>query len=322
MIDTIRVKQQWEVIDSDHPEWTISYVEKGTKLLDDQFVVDEPSFKYLHKRTGVWCLGSKTIIRLYQASLCRVLFGENGMLIQNQEQLDDAFQKVQVILSTLGRPIDELPSFTRVDLVWHFPGNPHRYWVAHRNCKHPMGRRDEFQFEYESLRWVGRESTCSMYDKVRKELKKPGDFIRVEWQLHGGKLRQLFNGSRTEPLRHLFFADCYSVYRGLMLKFQEAHTITLRRGSRMMRDAEICALAAKEGWHSHHVSFFDIFTFDMERRSLQRLKKAMAAARPKIHKIDWAVLLPPDHPPINPPELQVGANNAGIADLDTMEVEL
>ncbi len=154
-----------------------------------------------------------------QASLPRVLFGQNESLIKTQEDLDAAIGKIWRIAGELLTAGENVGEFMRVDLVWHLNVPPVRLMGLMENAKHPrINRSNEIRRE-ESVTFPGKEIRIVFYDKKKKEKRaRNGDYTRVEIQIKSGKkVRELFS---QKSMYSLMFNECYRVYRTILLEFE------------------------------------------------------------------------------------------------------
>jgi hypothetical protein len=263
-----------------------NYNRPHSRTAKKSFRLDDPASGYRGN-------GHTGEINCHQVSLPRLLHGQNGTLIKDQNELNEA-------LALLKNKADEVCEFnyfdhhfTRVDLVWHFEGDTAEFILAHRNARHQRIRKDPTIFEIESrahsLSFDGSELRITIYDKSFEVFKRKGQIVRVEVQFHGRILKELLGAG--ELVKTLNYDLCYQVYRQILLGFVPSPI------SKATTIAEFLAIGERAGWHSHGISAFDIYTKNRGERQIRRLQRGMAVCRSTVHQIDWSQLLPPDGPP-------------------------
>jgi hypothetical protein len=232
MIDTVRFSQTWK-LRPDIPQTWKSTTHTYDHVDETQTQVARRRWLLTHESTGLRAVGSGNTIEYVECSLPRLLHGTNGMLLRDQLEIDLALQKLDLLLDEIGDPLDNTRSFSRVDLVWQFRGDPGLLINAHRNCRHKNIRADPLCSERGSLTWAGSQVRIRFYDKLRQMTKKPGDVIRVEVQLRGSLLRERFGSD---------FDECYKVYRQVLLGF------CLKLGSRKAAKSLTGARSSLKSW--------------------------------------------------------------------------
>jgi hypothetical protein len=210
--------------------------------------------------------------------------------VKSQAELNAAMVQVEDTLAQVGVPAGPLARFTRLDLVWQFPGEPGLWMQAHRYARHPRIRRDVVRYDGQSLHWKGSLAHVRIYDKVLEVTGRPGNIVRVEVELHGRLLKELL-ADGTGPVCHLDFDQLYQAYRGFMTGFAPA---TVPQGSGI---ADLLARGERCGWHDHGVSAFEIWSQGKHPEHVRRMQRQMAVLRPQEFGLDWNQLLPPDGPP-------------------------
>jgi len=172
-----------------------------------------------HSPTGIVVRGHNGTVELVQASLPKVLFGDNGRLIRCPEQLAEAQEKLKAILDGITTFREPGTEYVRVDLVLHFRCDIKKYIAAHRHCRHPLIRNETDEYGPLGLKLRGSEAAILFYDK-RDEMKLGhGDILRVEVQLKKPKLNEIF-GTGEIPLYSLDFWTCYRKYRWILCQLK------------------------------------------------------------------------------------------------------
>jgi hypothetical protein len=289
MIDTVTIFKPQELVESDIPSSYRLTVFRQPHARGRPISGPTTSISYDDPDTGYHAYGEDGSIRYHRASLPRLLHGQNGNLIKDQVELDRALELLHAKSDEIGNLARSGYHFTRVDLVWQFRGDPARFILAHRHARHPRLRGDPVLYEARSLALEGSEMRIDIYDKTREQFKRNGDIVRVEVQLRGERLKEeLGAGNRVTKLD---FGDCYTAYRRIMLGFCPAAIPDVGTIGHFL------AIGEREDWQAEGIPAFEIYTADLSDRQRRRLQKQMAAARPTVHQIDWAQLLPADGPP-------------------------
>lgn len=246
---------------------------------------------YEHLESGLRVSGSDGEVTKMEVSLPRLLHGTNAKLIKSERELDDALSQALALVRQFAVPTTmEKFWFGRADLVWQFRGNPSDFIKAHWHLRHKRVRRETGHYDGQSLYWPGCGFRVRMYDKGLEQTGKPSDVVRVEVQLRGKRLRQLF-GVQEAGLTALDFAQCYSVYRRILLEFDpkpltEIHGLT-----------ELLAIGEKAGWSYQGISAFDLWARRKNPRHAKAVKRKVAKVVLHDSTIKWHDLLPEDGPP-------------------------
>ena len=139
-------------------------------------------------------------VKWAEASLPRLLFGTNGRLIENQEQLVAALQKLLLLLSTKCI-IPEISKWNiyRLDFCWNFAFTdctPRALIVAHRPFLIPgMRKGGTLHSDDEGVSWRGAKSRIKFcfYDKAKK-MRVRGSVLRAELSLYRKELEKRLAG--------------------------------------------------------------------------------------------------------------------------------
>lgn len=294
MVDTVRMKLPVILTTTTTPQgWEQSGTFKEIATTLDGLLERRVGLGFQHSESGLRIGGRAPFLDNLEVSLPRLLHGHNGMLIASEQELIDAFVRIDSLVSQLGQPQWECVEFRRVDFAWHFRGRFADYANAYRDAKFRRVRRPAGGYEDESIFWKGRSLHLRIYDKVRQVTKKsqPGNVVRVELQIRNPKLRELLgDGERVTDLR---FDRCYAVFRSLLQGFTPT---TVPSVSNI---ADIFVMADIEGCRPHGMSLFQHWAQTRSPRQVSRMRQQMAAVRLKYFKHDFATLLPENGlPPI------------------------
>ena len=219
MIDTVQYRQPRYLRESaSRRNWNIETVMR--EIIDSDGLEDEQlcMVRGVHKHTGIRFFGNRDQIINVQASLPRLLFGHNGKLLRSQAEIAAAFRKLNRTLDKISHPPEGPRVFKRIDLVWHVPGHCAEFIAAHQKVRHPRVRKATCVYDGESVTWRGSAFSLMIYDKSKKELGQPGEFVRVEVQLRQHMLDEFLGELETE----LDFIKCYRYFRRLVLQLEPA----------------------------------------------------------------------------------------------------
>jgi hypothetical protein len=128
-----------------------------------------------------------------EASLPRLLFGHNGRVLENQEQIDQVLNKLcdEIADVAIVPPVSELHA-RRIDIAWNLLLPARSIIMAHSYVRVRNIHRGATRFPDDTgISWRGRHSqiVLTMYDKA-KEMRVPGSVLRVELSLRNNSLRQ------------------------------------------------------------------------------------------------------------------------------------
>lgn len=247
---------------------------------------DGPSTTVNHKIHGIRVETHSNEIKTVQASLPRLLFGDNGTLIKTEAQLRESFIVLDKLLAEIAHQGSKDRYFTRVDLVWQFKQDIQKLIQSHRSCRHPEIRKDPVIYP-ESIVWRGREIVCTIYDKAKEMHLKSNQVVRVQVQFKSKKLNRSFNGSFTE-VEILNFGKCYSAYRRFLCQFCPK-PITAPPSSVGM----LIAYGQRNGCPE----LFDYWAQNRCQKQIQRTRRDIALLRPVFFNFDWTTILPEFTPP-------------------------
>lgn len=236
----------------------------------------------------------ETHVTAIEASLPKVLWGNNARVLQDKAAFQSAWAKLTSCLDEIANPPSAEIAFTRIDLCWNYQTDPIDFFLAHESLNHPSIQKRMITYRNKTrltgLEWQGTKIRIKFYDKTSAKktfpkVSKP--LVRVEVQLRGAKLRELFNGNPTTPLHEIVWEKCYSVFRDVLLNFPPLIVIPSLSGW------DGVALAAL----GKGVDVFGILSKKMNERSVRDLRKQLAPRLVKKYRVSWKWMLPPEFPP-------------------------
>lgn len=286
MVDTVRADYCGRWRDNTPDGWTVIESRRTVTGIDGASL-QKHGRMMTHAETGLRIGGDPEFAWWFEASLPRILLGNNGLMIRTQAQLDEAISKTIQQAEAVSEPIlhGENPRCTRLDLVGQFLIEPADMIAAHKETNHPRIRGQKSHYEGESLHFVGKERHCRIYDKVKEAQGEPGHVTRVEWQLRGNALRHDLNRDLI-AMRNLTIEDCYAAFRRLCAEFQPA---SLPVVSNLY---DILSVAIREGTMLSGVPLFDYWARGKHHKTVRRVQRELAKRRQEIFAIDWNRLLP------------------------------
>lgn len=182
-------------------------------------------------------------------SVPRVLYGENGILIKTQEELDKSLREVQDYLNREGIEYDWNSRYiTRIDLCSNFPREFTEVYGSYRYCN-PSGIRFKNPMikEGESITWGSKKSEIKfkMYDKGKEVngVKSKDAVTRVELVLGKEALNKYeYLGDGSGRVRDIKFDRCLKVYREYLSKLMPSpYEVTLtNKGAIIARYSQVC----------------------------------------------------------------------------------
>lgn len=224
-----------------------------------------------------------------QASLPKVLLGQNARLILSQKQLEAALTEVDRLVQQVATVSTPAKRFYRVDLVWQFKGKIHDFILAHQVIRHPEIDKLPINYHWQTILWKGDGMSISMYDKVLEQTGKPGNIVRVEMRFTKRKLKAELGNAKTPTI--LNFPRCYQVYRDKLVKFCPVTVHHLSKAS------DLLYFATKEKWEISGMLASDYLALNMSPKSATRMREQIQHLKLKRSKMDWKQTLPPGKPP-------------------------
>lgn len=303
MYDTIRGKIccEWiETIPSEVPEgWDIR-----TGMVEGKDGEQHTIRTAVHVESGMYIKGDDMCTHIIQVSLPRLLHSDNTELIKNQDELDVAWSKFRLLQRQVMK-IDQIPKWTRLDIVWNFLGSIDDYIIAFQNSKHPKVRSAVRVYKGQSIQWGGKLVTIQIYDKLQEKKR----YNSTDKTIVRGEIRQRVNPNALDRKDDPFFRLCkpclggfiptfdrgYRYYRDLMIQLSPKEIPQLA-GS--MKPLDFLAyLEANNLTNSEGISLVEIYMNGKSRAQRYKIMKELKS-RVITHKlISFRELLPLEHAP-------------------------
>jgi hypothetical protein len=229
-------------------------------------------------------------------SLPRYHYGNNSRLLASEADLQAATDSLTTEALEYVTPPSHM-EFTRVDLCWHFCGDPGHFIASHQGCPHPRIRGVPFVKPGESLCWGSRDGQLRilMYDKSREQTGKHGNVVRVEVSLRKALLSRELNNNNGR-LQRLVFRGCYQAFRRILLEFSPNPCAKLEPGKGSL--VSLLAHAEMAGANINGQSLLDLYVQRFgNSQAAARFRRKVHAAKPAFGGVDWHELLPAGHPP-------------------------
>lgn len=258
----------WKWVDMDRTE-----VEGEDLLLDS-------SRRSVQEYRGFRVGGSREAATWAEVSLPRLIWNENGMVIHDQEILNEAWAE---FLGLLGQVCDyrkEELSLSRVDLVWQFKGDCGEWAFLFSGVRHARVRRPQVRYS-RGLVWPGDEVHIRMYDKRLERDKMAGDHLRLEFQLRGDRVPALMCGDQLD------FALAYQTYRQLCLGFSGVASV-----ADIGNQAEFLAWLDQSEVAVEGRRPLEVYLGTVSERHARRIRKAVAQANLRKRSVALEDLLP------------------------------
>lgn len=302
MYDTIRgrIGCEWiESIGSEVPQgWEIR-----TGLVEGKDNEHHTIRTAVHKESGMYIKGDDRFTHIIQVSLPRLLHGDNTELIKNQDELDVAWDKFRLLQREVLK-FDQIPRWTRLDIVWNFLGSIDDYITAFQNSKHPRVRSAVRVYKGQSIQWGGKVVTIQIYDKLQEKKRcktSSKTIVRAE-------VRQRVNPSAMDRKDDPFFRLCepclggylptfkrgYRYYRDVMIELSPKQIPQL--ASRSPLDF-LAYLEANNLTNSEGISLVEIYMNGKSRAQKYKIMKELKGRVLRHKFISFRELLPLDHAP-------------------------
>ena len=303
MLDTVRGKitVPWKegVFDRVIPKWSMS-----KKTTVDKEGKTHISWQALHE-DGLWINGSDEFAHIIQCSLPRLLFKDNTNLIRNQEQLDQSFSQLRLLMIEVLQT-DQIPRWTRLDMVWNFIGSIDEYIACFQNTKHPKVRSSVRTYQGESITWSGKYTTIQIYDKLQEKKISPGlnkTIVRAEMRKSIPKAK--YTDTKSEDLTLVLceavmggylpkFDKCYRYYREQMILLSPKEIPALSTRSPLDFLAYLQANGLKD---PQGVPLVDLYLANKSERSKRRIQRELKSRILRHKFISFHKLLPEDDVP-------------------------
>ncbi len=232
------------------PDWTL--MSDGRKRVAWQM---EKHTVLVHVATGLRASLNDGYLTRIEVLFPRLLPLRPEYQCRYESDMAFRWENMYDILDTLApRMRDRALTITRVDLALTMHLDPRRILALHRNARHPMIRREtelyyndrpgrqrrgQVPYHMDTLNSVvfnGTETRITLYDKVaqvckhRSEVPEPRTGLRVEVQLkHAKRIGRAFGKQKgaTITVADLTLANCYSVYRDILTRFDSIGGMTV-----------------------------------------------------------------------------------------------
>lgn len=178
-------------------------------------------FRLTHNATGLTVCGADRNPTKVTVSFPRLLRPDNSQLLRSEAEFNDAVGKADRIAAQVAelRPRDA--HYTRVDITTYVSVAPHSLLPLFEKRKHPGFHKLPKHYPGESLTWGagGSGARLVFYDKRAEQGSGTDLRTRIELQLHGRRLCNLFRVGEGERLREFTLLHAYQVLRAFLLEF-------------------------------------------------------------------------------------------------------
>lgn len=275
MIDTVRFKVCASPMKSAFG-WEIK---EGTRLSESEcrFV---PWTSATHKESGLRVQSADGFASILEVSLPRLLFGHNGRLLRPHE-INMAYRAAVDLASDVVEDL-RLESITRYDVVHHFQGFMCDFLDSLRGITHSKVRRKQVEYFDTGLSWPGKDCHIRLYDKKRESERIAGYIQRLEFQLRGSALRDVWSylgGFDPDAL--------YEHYKLLCNGFRGSRPVP-RLGSL----AELLCVLQKQNFMVEGVCIADRFINAKTDRHQRRLRAEIKAVKLEYFNANFMEHLP------------------------------
>ena len=236
---------------------------------------------------GIVVRGHDNVVEWVQASLPRVLYGDNGALLRSPEDVVDAENALNSILDQVSVPEIAVIEYNRIDLVLHFRAAVQRYLAAHRHVRHPLIRNETVEYDGSGIRLPGRKVTIRMYDKLLQMGAGPGDVLRLEIELRKPKLGELFGLADGQAMRNLDFWKAYEVYRSIVCQMRPQGLPENLDLNRLLAECEAVDFRLSNG-----LTAMETYRGCVDRKTYLDRRRAVKGMVLTAANIDWQKLLP------------------------------
>lgn len=285
---------------------------------------------YIHDKTGMRVGGTKDVATWVEVSAPRLLYGSNGYLVKDQDELDSAVYRCEEYLRKLiVAPRGQ--GYTRLDLVWHLAQDPRKGVLFHRLMRHRRIRKSITEYQHQGVEYPGCDRRFRFYDKQLEAHGVPGMVSRPELQMRNDALKDVLGGSKCALPEvsslgvfdsRLDFAHLYDCYRRFCLGFApvqfDVSNPVDAQGKRVKPIVALCAMAAREGWEYQGANFMELLENgllgrSMSKATIYRYKRELKNVLPEKMDFDYSKLLPEGGPPdpVEVPELVRSAYKRG-----------
>lgn len=279
MIDTIKFKMDPSAFKRpSNFEWKVS---EGSHIseIDGQSV---GWVKYQHSDSGLRVFGHDGFVENFEVSLPRLIYGSNGILLRGQD-MNIAYRAALNLVSDVVENPCPL-EVSRYDLVHHFHGLACDYIASLRGLKHKKVRKRCCEWFDSGLEWPGKDVHIRLYDK-RLELEKvPGLVQRLEFQLRGRALNQIWSFDKGFDVN-----ACYSHYRALSGQFSS------RSVPKIGSTNELLSFLIQNDVKVRGICPVERFLSGKSRATRYRISKDLNSVRLDYFDANFMAFLPPDY---------------------------
>jgi hypothetical protein len=297
----------------ENDEWRVTY---ATKIA---YQPGAPVHKVVlhYKRTNkaLMARGPYPNVELVMGQLPAMVYPNNGHVLRHQADIDTAMGNVHRALDSVTERGIPWTDTNRLDVVLNLPVDPGLVMNAFASMRIPFVRSLPTLFEEASdpedcvmsspaqtLRWQGKETSLSLYNKTRKACKDHGAHyqsnlrcLRVELSLHGKKRIARFLGDKSSRPPSISRLDFHSLYR----HFRHA-LCQLPAGTYTSSECTLMNLIAKckaDNCCPNGVSVLDWYGQDVSAETLRKTRKLVSGIALKMHGFSFRNILPPHGPP-------------------------
>jgi hypothetical protein len=277
MIDTVRFKVCASPI---KPAFGWE-VQEGTRLSNSEGRFVPWSFA-VHKETGLRVQSSDGYASILEVSLPKLLSGHNGRLLRPHE-INMAYHAAVDLASDVVEDV-RLECITRYDLVHHFRGAMCDFLASLRGITHSKVRRKQLEYFDTGITWPGKDCLIRLYDKKMESERIAGMIQRLEFQLRGTGLRDVWSylgGFDPDAL--------YEHYKLLCNGFRGSRPVP-RLGSL----AELLCLLEKHNVTIEGTDVVSRFINAKSRRTKYRLRAEIKAVKLEYFNANFMEHLPGD----------------------------
>lgn len=254
----------------------------------------EPQVFAVDRMLGMRIEGTREGPEWLEVSLPRLVYGSNGHLLTNDEEITRALGRLVYHLHQVARDA-RLIQLRRLDLCWQFEIDCGAYLRAASGLSWGLCRQTPMVYPGESVTWRGTGSSLCLYDKGLEAEREAGGPLRAEVRFKT-KADCAVRGFRWAE--DLAFSRCYAAYRAELLKVPtvrlvDQHTL---RGSPTLPG--YLAVLEQAGARLGDELAADWYLARVPDRTRRRLRAEMARQRGLGWvEVDWASRLPENGPP-------------------------
>ncbi|BCU76846.1 hypothetical protein [Luteolibacter sp. LG18] len=302
MIDTIHFLSAWKVT-RDHPDWEIRENKVVTATGEP---VDEGSLLVRHRKLKIRAKGSLTSRKLTffsVPSLSQLLFGQNGVPLNGQPDIDAALEVLDRLFAQVAEPENGAKRrYKRVDMSLNLVNAPfERIEPVIQRAALPGSRLAVRHYVGESLTFYRNQTELQIYNKTKKagadgllDPTKHEQVTRMELRLHNDDLDRELARSPGKGVQELDIMDCYRVFRKHVMSLTDGN----QEGIRVV--PEITGIDSYLAYVStRDAGLFDAYVSTKSSDWQRQLKRKVAKLAPAMAEVpvNWDLVLPEGHPP-------------------------